>query len=129
MERVLSPEEKIRRAEEIYQRRRSQYGTRTTVAKVNVNEEKDFSLFKKMILQIAICLVIYFIFYLLQNGNYIFSQNVLQKAKEILEYDINVSEVCSKVSQYIQEQFQGLVPDTQEEPKESEENPVNEVRK
>ena len=126
---MLSPEEKIRRAEEIYQRRRSQYGTRTTVAKVNVNEEKDFSLFKKMILQIAICLVIYFIFYLLQNGNYIFSQNVLQKAKEILEYDINVSEVCSKVSQYIQEQFQGLVPDTQEEPKESEENPVNEVRK
>ena len=42
-----------------------------------------------MILQILICLLIYFIFYLIKNSNYIFSESFLNKAKEILSYDIN----------------------------------------
>ncbi len=89
MERTLTPEEKIRRAEEIYARRRSGY-TRNRVATVNVSEEKNYGLLKKMILQILICLLIYFIFYLIQNSNYVFSEDVINKAKEILSYDIDL---------------------------------------
>lgn len=109
MERTLSPEEKIRRAEEIYYRRRNQV-SRTKVATVNVSEEKKFGLFKKMLLQIAICLVLYFIFYLVQNGNYIFSQDVLKKTKEILSYDINMPALWSQAGEFIQEQMRGIVP-------------------
>ncbi len=96
MERTLSPEEKIKRAEEIYAKRRSGYTARN-VATVNVSEEKNYGLFKKMILQIAICLVIYFIFYLIQNSNYVFSENVINKTKEILSYDINIPELCTSI--------------------------------
>ena len=64
MERTLSPEERIRRAEEIYYRRRMQNGVHRS-ARVNVSNKKEFSMFKKMILQIAICIVIYSIFYMI----------------------------------------------------------------
>ena len=39
MERVISTEDKIRRAEEIYNRRREQY--RNGMAKVNIKEKKE----------------------------------------------------------------------------------------
>lgn len=113
MERTLSPEEKIRRAEEIYYRRRNQY-SRTKVATVNVAEEKNFGLFKKMILQIAICLVIYLIFYLVQHGNYIFSENVINKTKEILSYDMNVVTLWEQASTYLQDQMKGLLPTSEQ---------------
>lgn len=123
MERTLSPEEKIRRAEEIYNRRRNSQYPRTRVATVNVAEPKSFGLFKKMILQIAICLVIYFIFYLIQNGNYLFSEDLLNKAKEVLSYDINIPSLYSQAVQYVNEQMKGLVP--QDEKKEPENGVVS----
>lgn len=92
MERTLTSEEKIRRAEEIYARRRNG-ATKQNIANVNVGEEKDYGLFRKMILQITICLLIYFIFYLIQNSNYIFSQDVINTTKEILSYDIDLGEM------------------------------------
>lgn len=89
MEKAVSVDEKIRRAEEIYNRRQ-QENTNRIQARVNVNDEtRDYKLLKKMILQILICLLIYFIFYLIKNSNYIFSESFLNKAKEILSYDIN----------------------------------------
>ena len=96
LERTLSPEEKIRRAEEIYSRRRSG-NTSRNIATVNVSNDKNYGLLKKMILQIAICLVIYFIFYLIQNSNYVFSQDIINKTNEILSYDINISEIFTDI--------------------------------
>ena len=62
MERVLTQEERIRRAEEIYLRRRNtrpQY--RSIRETANIRQEppkvKNFKLFKKMALQIVICIV------------------------------------------------------------------------
>ncbi len=89
MERTLSPDERIKRAEEIYYRRKMQ-GTHTKSTRVNIYEKKDFGLFRKMLLQIIICMVIYVIFYMIQNTDYIFSEDVIKKANEILSYDINI---------------------------------------
>ena len=50
MERVMTVEEKIRRAEEIYERRKQ--GEIRPVAKVTVNDKKDIKLLKKMIIQV-----------------------------------------------------------------------------
>lgn len=109
LERILTPEERIRRAEEIYNRRR-QGETRSNIATVNVREEKNYGLFKKLILQMLICLVIYFIFYLIQNGNYIFSQDVLNKAKEILSYDINLPAMYEQTIKFFEDQYNQFMP-------------------
>ena len=100
MEKILSPEEKIRRAQEIYYRR-LQNKTKDS-ARVNVSEvKKDFGLLKKMSLQIIICVLIYIIFYMIQNTNYIFSKDVINKTKEILSYDINISNLYYQAKGYI----------------------------
>lgn len=96
LERTVSPEEKIRRAEEIYARRKQGYNVRNT-ATLNVSKENNYGLFKKMILQIAICLLIYFIFYLIQNSNYVFSEDVINKTKEILSYDIDIQSIYNTI--------------------------------
>lgn len=116
LERALTQEEKIRRAEEIYQRRRGEYnyGRDYRVTTVSVNKQKDFSLFKKMFLQIAICLVIYFIFYLIQNSNYIFSERVLEKTKQILSYDIDIVNMYEQTMQFISNQMEGLKPEEEQ---------------
>ena len=62
MERIMSQEERIRRAEEIYQRRKSQ-GVRLTGDSVNLGGKPEFSLFKRLILKIIICVIIYSLFY------------------------------------------------------------------
>lgn len=92
MDRTISDEEKIRRAMEISQRRNKNYYTKST-ARVNVNNKKDYGLFKRMILQIIICLLIYLIFYLITTTNYIFSNKVIETTNSILNYDINFKEM------------------------------------
>lgn len=103
MERTLSPEERIKRAEEIYYRRRvNNRGIRVPTSTVNVgNNKPEYNLFKKMVLQILICFVIYAIFYLIQNTNYFFSDNVLKKTKEFLTTDINFNNIYNSVVNYI----------------------------
>lgn len=92
MERTISDEEKIRRAIEISQRRNQNYYSRETT-RVNVNNKKNYKLFKKMILQIIICLLIYFIFYLITTTNYAFSDQVIEGTNSILNYDINIEKI------------------------------------
>ena len=95
LERTMSDEEKIQRAIEISQRRNRSYPEQR-MAKVNINNKKNYSLFKRMILQMLICLLIYFIFYLITTTNYIFSENIIERTSSILNYDINFSELYQK---------------------------------
>lgn len=120
MERVMSSEDKIKRAEEIYNRRRTNQ-IRTGTTKVNISEKKDIKLFKKMIIQIIVCLSIYSVFYLIKNNNYIFSEDFINKAKEVLSYDINFQEEYNKVMLQI-ENKKNL---TQEDLENTEENNSN----
>lgn len=52
-------------------------------------------------MQLAICAVIYIIFYLIKNTNYIFSEDVINKTKEFLSHDINFGHIQSQVSSFI----------------------------
>ena len=125
LERALTDEERIRRAEEIYQRRKNgyDYGRDSRAFRVSVKEEKNFSLFKKMFLQIMICLVIYFIFYLIQNSNYIFSEDVLEKTKQILSYDIDIANLYEQTMGFITYQME----EAKEDDVQKEESEQNEV--
>ena len=98
MERAISVEEKIRRAEERYERKMQ--GEIKPIAKVPINKEKkDIELLKKMIIQICICVLIYLGIYQIQNKQYVFSNDVLNKANEILSYDTNFSELYNKLKE------------------------------
>ena len=96
VERTMSVEDKIKRAEEIYNKRREGKNRTTTV---NVSSKKDFKLLKKMIIQIIVCLTIYSIFYLVKNNNYIFSADLINKTKEILYYDVNIAQIKNNAVQ------------------------------
>lgn len=100
MERTISVEEKIRKAEEIYERRKR--GTSRPVATVNVSDKKDIKLLKKMIIQILICITIYLIFYAITNNAYPFSEDFTNKAKEILSYDTNFVEIYENIKNSIE---------------------------
>ena len=108
MERTVSQEERIRRAEEIYNRRRIANGVRVSSSSVNRVEKKKVSLFKKMIMQLVICSVIYIIFYLIKNTNYIFSDDVINKTKEFLNYDINFGYIGQQITSFLEENFNGF---------------------
>lgn len=99
MERVMTVEEKIRRAEEIYQRRKQ--GEIRPVAKVTVNDKKDIKLLKKMVIQILICVAIYLVVYGIQNSSSVFSEDFIHKANEILSYDTNFMELYETVKHQV----------------------------
>lgn len=96
LERVLSQEERIKRAIEISQRRNNSYGNNVQTAKVNVSHKKEYALFKRMFLQIIICLLIYSIYYMITTTNYIFSEEVMKQTSAILSYDIDFHELYQK---------------------------------
>lgn len=98
MERIMSVEDKIRRAEAIYERR--QQGNNKQIASINVsdnNKKKDIKLLKKMIIQILVCMVLYLIVYMIQNNSYVFSEDFINKANEILSYDTNFFEIYNNL--------------------------------
>ena len=98
----MTVEEKIRRAEEIYARRQETNQRKTATVTVNNENKKDIKLLKKMIIQIIISLLIYLSIYIIQNNNYIFSEEFLKKANEILSYDINFSQMYENVKSNIE---------------------------
>ena len=101
MERVMTVEEKIRRAEEIYERRKQGDSRAIATVNVNKNEKKDIKLLKKMIIQIIVCMLIYFGIQLIYNNEYVFSEDFLKKANEILSYDTNFYEIYENSKNYI----------------------------
>ena len=114
MERIISVEERIRRAEEIYERRRQ--GNNRQVATVNVNtEKKDIRLLKKMITQILICILIYLIIYTIHNNNYVFSKDFTNKINDILSYDTNFIQLYDSIKQQIRNNNRKLKEDNDNE--------------
>lgn len=101
MERTMSVEEKIKRAEEIYLRRKGDTLTANNSKRVaipqNDSQNRDIKLLKKMIIQIVVCILIYIIIYIIQNSQFIFSEQFLNKAREILSYDTNFVEIYENI--------------------------------
>ena len=108
MERTMSVEEKIKRAEEIYARRHEKDTKETKILNFNNSGgTKDIKLFKKLILQIVACLLIYSIVYTVQNNNYIFSEDFINKANDILSYDTNFGQMYNDAKNAIINFFNG----------------------
>ena len=100
MERTLSVEEKIRRAEAIYERRQGNNRPVATI-KVGDKEKKDIKLLKKMLIQILVCTILYLVVYVIQNNQYVFSEDFTNKVNEILSYDTNFMELYNNAKNSI----------------------------
>ncbi len=99
MERVLSQDERIRRAEEIYARK-IQAQNRTS-ATVNVEDGNNNRLTRKLITQFIICVILYISFYALKSSPDLLSQDIMYKISDVLEYDINIQELYKNINAYI----------------------------
>lgn len=108
MERAMTVEERIRRAEEIYERRKRNQGLtlineeRKSEKK---NEKKDIKLLKKMVIQLLVCICVYLIIYTIQNNQYIFSEDFINKVNEIISYDIDFTKIYENTKNYIMSTF------------------------
>lgn len=99
MERVLNQDERIRRAEELYERRKMQVNNRVN-ATVNVDKVSNNKYKRKLILQLIICIIIYCAFYAIKNIPNLVSQEVMYRISDILEYDINIEELYKNFNNY-----------------------------
>ena len=100
--------------EEIYNRRKGINIEENRTEKLHVNEPtKDVKLLKKLIIQIIICGIIYGAFYIIQNNKFIFSEDFLNKSKEILSEDTNFVEIYQNIKNTIQSFNQGIINQTQ----------------
>lgn len=122
MERTMSVEDKIRRAEEIYNRRRENEFKVGQVRRVEVNNDVTNQninrKLKKMIVQIVICMLVYLVFHYATNSNNLFSEDFRKKCQEILEYDISFSETYKRVFNNItvlKERYEGILNKSEEE--------------
>lgn len=109
MERTISVEERIRKAEEIYNRRRQDnvriYGDRS-----NRNETKyqdstvKRKITKKILIQIAVCLVIYLALYTANYNNTVFSEDVRKQIDGVLAYDISFENWYSNFKGFVNDE-------------------------
>ena len=109
MEKSISQEERIRRAEEIYSRRRynnrygeSLYRSGETRNRYQPQETRKIKgkMIDKMIIQMIICVIIYTCIYMLQYSNYLFSKDMVDKTKEVLSYDISIENLYNKSNEF-----------------------------
>lgn len=116
MEKTISVEERIRRAEEKYyntlNRNYNNIKNEDNIqsSKKNITERtnKKRTLKRKVLTQILICLIMYGIFYLINSNNSLFSNDMKQKTKEILNTDINFSQIYSNLKCNIEKLFQNI---------------------
>lgn len=123
MERTLSVEEKIRRAEEIYNRRN---GGNYTYSKKK--EKKGPSLTYRLVKQIVICLIIYGIFYVVSNREYFLSDDFKMKVQSVAEQNETLNKIYNNCVTYLSKYFPQLKQEEQkkEENQNTDENIVTE---
>ena len=101
MERTLSQEERLKRAEEIYYRRQNAVNLARTET-VNISPKKNYRLLKKIIIQIIVCIGIYSVIYKLQNNTDNFSIDSINYLKGAMAYDIDINRVFQDTVKYIE---------------------------
>lgn len=94
MERLISDEEKIRRAEDVIERRKN---AEFRISGENFSKEQNTNKTKKMFIQIVICLLIYCGIYYIKNSQDNFAQNVMSNINNILQQDVDFKTLYSNI--------------------------------
>ena len=125
MERVLSPEDRLRKAEEIYYRRNSINGDK--FKEINFTSKKGYKLLKKLGIQSIICIGIYYGLYGMQTKTDNISVNSIKYIKNMLTYDMDLKKYIENGQKYLSSFYnKNDNSKIEEEPKEqTEETPVS----
>ena len=90
MERLISDEERLRRAEDVIERRKN---TNLRISGENFYKEKSNQKVRKMLLQILICLVLYCGFYYIKNSTNEYKNYFIDNVNTILKNDTDFKKV------------------------------------
>ncbi len=96
MERVISQEERIRRAEEIYQRRNNYNGVREKSPKGKMK--------KRLVRKCIICLIIYFAIYSARGADVTSFASITETIKDNVKKDINIEVIKDKIRKWVIEE-------------------------
>jgi len=105
MERAMSVEERIRRAENIYNRRNGIYARNEPKVERKIKKVKKGSV-KRLLMQMLVCLLIYVIFYAVTNRNYIFSEEFRNAVGSFVNEKTKLSDWYNSAKGYIQSKFE-----------------------
>ena len=105
MERAMSVEERIKRAEDIYNRRNGGYSRITS--KVDKQPKSKKRNVKKLLMQIFVCLSIYVIFYAVTNREYVFSSEFRNEVNSFFKEKTKIAEWYSYAKGFITSKFTG----------------------
>ena len=108
MERMMSVEDKIRRAEEIYYKRRNNEISAYNSTENEKSKNRNLKLVRKLVKQIITCLIIYMCFYVIINNNYVFSEDFSNKIKECLRQEVNFKGMYLIVKQKAEELYKQI---------------------
>lgn len=100
MEKTMSVEEKIRRAEEIYNRRN---GLRYDVSYQRNKKKKGPSFTHRMVKQIVICFMIYGVFYIVNNREYFLSPEFRENVQVIAAKNEILNNLYNSTMKYVEE--------------------------
>ena len=144
MEKNISVEERIKRAEERYYNTlnrdynniKNEDNIQSNKKNITERTNKKRTLKRKVLTQIVICLIAYGIFYCINNTNSLFSNDMKQKTKEILNTDINFSQIYSNLKCNIEKFFQNIQTNNNEQnstestdnTENNEENSINDIQ-
>ena len=114
MVKSISMDDRIRRAEEIYERRNIEKRYKANNDDINIENikekkknksKKEIKFLRKIMVQLLVCMGIYFLISNIYNTEYVFSNDVVNKTKEILSYNTNFYEIYQNSRNYIMSFF------------------------
>lgn len=121
MDRLISDEERIRRAEDVLERRRN---TDLRISSESFIKEQSGSKIKKMLIQIFVCLLIYCGIYYTKNSQNEGFKNFLGNINSVLEYDVDFKSIYESVCAKIDE-LNLNIPKEENQVNEEETNDIN----
>ena len=138
MEKSMSVEERIRRAEQRYYNiSNEKYGEieknynnnqkKNDTEKITTSKSKK-NIKKKLILQIMICLIIYWKFYFINNNDSLLSRDIKSKTQEILNTDINFSQLCLNIKNNIEKCFDNIQNKKENSDEKNTENTIEDIQ-
>ena len=95
MDRIISEEERIRRAEDILERRRN---TDLRISSENFVKEKSNNKIRKILIQVLISLIIYCGIYYIRNSQNENLKNIMGNINTVLEYDVDFKKIYEEIS-------------------------------
>ena len=113
MEKTLTQEDRIRRAEEIYYNRNCFNKNKTAI--VDINTKKRYKLFKRIVIQILTCIGIYFFVSWMQSNTNAFSIDSLSYIKSTLSYDVDINSFVTTTKKYMALLFEEKTEDESQE--------------